>query len=106
MNNIPEELKVEIAEYIIDLQKGLIEDPNWDFDLDNCDWETYQEAFLNPSVLRTTISIWLNHLKLNGKEVENWEYARHRSYQYFRNYFDKDYTPEKPFEAWEIEEPH
>jgi len=106
MKNIPATIKFEIIDFIIDLQKGLIEDERWDFDLDECKWEAYQQSFLDPTHLRTTLSIWLNHLRLNEEdEIENSDDARFRAFQYFRAYFDHGYTFKPPFESWELEEP-
>lgn len=106
MNRLPRELKIEIVDFIIELQKGLIDDERWDFDVETCDWNAYQASFLDPTHLRTTLAVWLNHLAMDSEgTVENWEEARFRAAQYFRQHLDPRYKAEPPFEAWEIEEP-
>ncbi len=92
--------KGAVVGFIILLCKGLMEDARWNWDVEKCDWKNYQQAFLDPSILKTTLSVFVNCLEDN-----NYEDARYRAFQYFRRIIDSDYKPDQPFTIKEIEEP-
>ena len=102
-------LKIALSDFIIDLQGGLIDDERWNWDVERSDWKMYQESFLDPTVLRTTLAVWMNTIEMdeNGN-VTNESDAAFRAFQYFRHVFDLEYRESKEaprFEPWEIEEP-
>jgi hypothetical protein len=103
-------LKVALSDFIINLQKGLIDDERWDWDVEETDWKEYQQSFLDPTILRTTIAIWMNTIRLSetGEVIHSTD-AAFRAFQYFRSMFDRDYSHSKDapkFEMREIEEPY
>lgn len=110
LKQLPLPLKIALSDFIIFLQKGLIDDERWNWDLDNTDWKLYQEAFLDPTILRTTLAVWMNAVEMDDAgNVTNQSDAAFRAYQYFRQTFDHDYIRSEnapTFEAWEIEEPY
>ncbi len=109
MHHVPKELRGAVTGFVILLCKGLIEDKRWSWDLDQCDWKRYQSGFTDPSILKTTLSVYLNTLRLDEAGVVlNFEDARFRGFQYFRAHVDSSYpisAVEPPFQPHEIEEP-
>ena len=110
MTKLPFPLKMALSDFIIDLQKGLIDDERWNWDMEKSDWKQYQGSFLDPTILRTTLAVWMNTVELdeNGN-VTNQVDAAFRAFQYFRHIFDREYVASEAaptFEPWEIEEPY
>ena len=92
MKHIPEELRGAVIGFIMLLSKGFLEDNRWDWDIDRCDWQYYREGFCDPTILRTTLSIFMNNLMTNELDiVVNYENARFRAFQYFRQQIDLTY---------------
>ena len=103
-------LKTAISNFLIDLQGGLIDDERWSWDVEKSDWKRYRECFLDPTILRTTIAVWMNTIELDeAGNVTNEVDAAFRAFQYFRHMFDHEYRTSEgapTFEPWEIEEPY
>jgi len=110
MTKLPLPLKMALSDFIIDLQKGLIDDERWNWDVEKSDWKQYQESFLDPTILRTTLAVWMNTINLDATgSVTNEVDAAFRAFQYFRHMFDREYVASEAaptFEPWEIEEPY
>lgn len=83
------------------LCKGLMDDDRWDWDVEKCDWNKHQQGFLDPTILRTTLSVFMN--SLDSKSY--WD-ARYRAFQYFRMLIEPSYKPDTPFTMEEMEEPN
>ena len=99
-----------LSDFIINLQKGLIDDERWNWDVEKSGWKEYQESFLDPTTLRTTLAVWMNTIEFDetGK-VTNGVDAAFRAFQYFRHTFDSGYRTSEgapTFEPSEIEEPY
>lgn len=78
--------------FMVLLSKGLLDDNRWDWDEERFDWQHYQAGFADPTILRTTLSVFLNNLRLNDEDaVINYEDARFRGFQYFRALIDPSY---------------
>jgi hypothetical protein len=109
MHHVPEQLRGAVTGFVVLLCKGLIEDKRWDWDLDACDWTRYQSGFADPSILRTTVAVFMNTLEMDGAGIVlNYGDARFRASQYFRTHIDSAYPiggVEPPFQSHEIEEP-
>lgn len=108
MQGLSEEVRGAVAGFVVLLCKGLIDDSRWSWDVEQCDWKNYQAGFCDPTILRTSLAVFLNTLKLddNGKVI-NYHDARFRAFQYFRAQIDPSYPWESvmpPFEPFEIEE--
>lgn len=108
MQHVPKELRGAVTGFVILLSKGLIQDKRWNWDVDRCDWHRYQSGFADPSILKTTMAVFLNTLTMDedGK-VRNYEDARFRAFQYFRAHVDSSYPlagVQPPFQPYEIEE--
>jgi len=69
--------------------------------LENID---YIDAFKKePSLLEQAYAIFANNIKMdNNGVVLNAKYAEKRAAQYIRQYCDKSYSVDKPFEDWEV----
>ena len=91
------------------LSKGLLDDDRWDWDIERFDWQRYRAAFADPTILRTTMAVFLNSLKLDEfGSVLNYEDARYRAFQYFRALVDPSYpiaNVSPAFGPIEVEEP-
>jgi hypothetical protein len=109
MPQLPDEIKGAVTGFVVLLCKGLIEDERWDWDLDRSDWNAYQAGLTDPTVMRTTMVVFLNSLELDGDMlVRNYPDALFRGFQYFRSLVDSSYresSVEPPFQPHEIEEP-
>jgi hypothetical protein len=109
MNHVPQDLRGAVTGFMILLCKGLIDDKRWDWDVERFDWKAYQAGFMEPSILKTTLAVFLNTLALDKTgRVTNYVDARFRGFQYFRALVDSSYPyklVEPPFQAHEIEEP-
>jgi len=109
MSDVPQDLRGAVTGFVILLCKGLMDDKRWDWDIERCDWRTYQEGFTDPSILRTTLAVFLNTLELDEVgTVTNYADAKFRGFQYFRALIDPSYpykSVEPSFQAHEIEEP-
>src|SRR5579862_6567413 len=98
IKGITDEIKGAVVGFIALLCKGLMDDDRWDWDVEKCDWTGYQQGFLDPTILRTTVSVFMNRLGRSG----NYDDARFRAFQYFRMMIEPRYEPETPFEEqWE-----
>jgi hypothetical protein len=66
----------------------------------------YSDVLQQASALEMIFAIWSNVLDLDddGKPV-NADYARTRAAQWIRQYCDRDYEVNPPFEEWETELP-
>jgi hypothetical protein len=42
-----------------------MDDSRWDWDVERFDWKHYQAGFCDPTILRTTVAVFLNTLKLD-----------------------------------------
>jgi len=100
------ETKGAVVGFITLLCKGLMDDERWDWDVEKCNWDDHQWGFTDPTVLKTTVSIFMNNL---NDRCDNYEDARFRAFQYFRmmitGHTEKPYKVEKWFSAEEFEEP-
>jgi hypothetical protein len=105
---LSEDIRGAVTTFVVDLCKGLIDDDRWDWDVEQCDWTRYQQGFADPTILRTTLSVFLNNLKLDGSEViSNYPDASFRGFQYFRMMVDSSYPSAKvspPFSLEELQE--
>ena len=106
-------LKSSLYWFIEDYSKGLLGSENWDltndsFDEGRLDWEQYQRAIVDPTVMKEAITVWSNNVEVDGAgQVLNEEWARFRAFQSIRHHFDRsfsraDITP--PLESWEVKE--
>ncbi len=109
MQNLPEELRGAIVGFVVLLCKGLLDDPRWDWDLDKCDWKGYQCGFTDPTILRTTMAVFVNRLQLDDRgNVVNYDNAKFRAFQYFRSLIDDSFPSaaiDPPMRLSEMEEP-
>jgi len=88
-----------VVDFSLLLSKGYLEDDNWDWDFEKCDWERYRQCLVDPITIRTTMSVFMNCLENN-----DFEHAKYRAFQYFRMILEPEYKPE-PFTTQELEEP-
>ena len=112
--SLPASLKSGLYWFVSDLSKGLLENDQWDFDTewfdnDRLDWDKYTAALLDPTVLTTTISIWMNNLAIDDAGcVSDAEHSAFRAAQYLRTQFDDAFTLDSiippPLGAWELRE--
>lgn len=100
---ITKEMKGAVVGFMVLLCKGLMDDDRWDWDVEKCDWKAYQWGFSDPTVLKTTVSVFVN--SLDNDKCENYVDARFRAFQYFRMIIEPGYKPETPFSMDEMEEP-
>jgi hypothetical protein len=100
---VSEQLKGAVVGFMVLLCKGLLDDDKWDWDVEECDWRGYQEGLLDPTILKTTVSVFMN--SLDGSMCENYCDARFRGFQYFRSQIESHYIPQPPFTAGELKEP-
>jgi hypothetical protein len=109
MQSVSNDLRGAVVGFLVLLNKGLMDDSRWDWDVEQFKWKDYQEGFTDSSILKTTLAVFLNTLKLDDVGgVVNYHDARFRAFQYFRAMIDPEYpyagvTP--PFQQFEIEEP-
>ena len=109
MKTIPEDIRGAVTGFVILLSKGLLDDDIWDWDVERFEWQQYQAVFCDPSVLRTTLAVFLNNLRIDERgAVANYQESRFRGFQYFRAQIDPSYslaqvTP--PFMPAELDEP-
>jgi len=108
MDHLPDDFRGAVTGFVVLLCKGLLEDERWDWDLDECNWQRYKDGFADPTVLKTTISVFLNNLRLDDSgAVANYNDARFRGFQYFRALVDPSYSiadVSPPFGLPELEE--
>lgn len=109
MHHIPTELRGAVSGFVVLLCKGLLDDQRWNWDLDRCNWRGYQAGFMDASILRTALAVFLNTLEMDeAGAVTNYDGAKFRGFQYFRALVDSSYpfeAVEPPFQPHEIEEP-
>jgi hypothetical protein len=109
MQDVSPDIRGAISGFVVLLCKGMIEDTRWNWDLDQFDWKQYQEGFCDPTIMKTTLAVFLNTLKLDDDgNVLNYHDAKFRAFQYFRALIDPGYPYESvapPFQSFEIEEP-
>jgi len=56
-----------------------------------------------PSLLEQAYAIFANNIEMDENGVVlNAKYAENRAAQYIRQYCDRDYSVDKPFEDWEV----
>ena len=105
MSQISSDIRGALTAYVVLLCKGLLDDDRWDWDVDDCNWDRYQKCFNDPSILRTTICVFVNNLEINdGNDIKNYTDARYRGFQYFRSCIEPEYNLTKKLESWELEE--
>lgn len=64
----------------------------------------YSCIFREPSALEQAYAIFANVLEVGESgEVTNAKHAERRAAQFIRQYVDRGYTVEPPFEGWEVE---
>jgi hypothetical protein len=109
MHHVQKELRGAVTGFVILLCKGLIQDKRWNWNVDLCDWKRYHTGFTDPSILKTTLAVFLNTVEMDeAGAVTNYEDAKYRGFQYFRALVDSSYpfkAVEPPFQPHEIEEP-
>ena len=109
MKRVPDDIRGAVSGFVVLLCKGLLDDDRWDWDLERIDWQHYQAGFGDPTILRTTLSVFLNNLRVNDSgEVVNYTDARFRGFQYFRALIDASYPLAKvspQFDSAELDEP-
>jgi hypothetical protein len=109
MNVVSEEIKGAVVGFVMHLCKGMLDDDRWDWDVEKCDWRGYQEGFLDSTILRTTMAVFLNTLRLDeGGNILNYTDAIFRAAQYFRALVDPAYPISQvipKFTLAEMEEP-
>ncbi|MFN7878123.1 MAG: hypothetical protein ACK5PB_22590 [Pirellula sp.] len=108
MPHSPNDVRNAVVGFTVLLCKGLLDDDHGDWDLECFDTELYRAGFGDPTILRTTLAVFLNNLLLDdSNSVVNYNDARFRGFQYFRGMIDPAFplshvTP--PFEPSELEE--
>lgn len=109
MKRVPEDFRGVVTGFMVLLSKGLLDDDRWDWDVEQFEWQLYQAGFSDPTVLRTTLSVFLNNLRFDSNEaVINYQDARFRRFQYFRAMVDSTYPLDHvspPFSPAELDEP-
>ncbi len=56
------------------------------------------------SFAEQAFAIFMNNLEIDEDgNVLNYKYSENRAAQYIRQYFDKNYKADPPFEFWEVE---
>jgi len=106
---VPIQLRGAVTGFVVLLSKGLIDDRRWNWDIEKCDWKRYQSGFSDPSVLKTTMAVFMNTLEVDvSGTVTNWPDATFRGFQYFRAQVDPSYPfkmIQPKFLQEEMEEP-
>lgn len=109
MNRVPDDFRYAVTGFAVLLCKGLLDDDRWDWDVEQIDWQHYQSGFADPTILRTTLSVFLNSLTVDDSgAVLNYQDARFRGFQYFRAMIDPSYPIAQvspPFGLAELDEP-
>jgi hypothetical protein len=109
MTRVPDDLKGAVIGFVVLLSKGLLDNEKWDWDIERFDWQRYQEGFCDPTILRTTLAVFLNNLQIDDHgAVVNYENARFRGFQYFRSSIDPVHPftlVSPPFASAELAEP-
>jgi hypothetical protein len=107
MAHLSDDVRGAVNGFVIRVCKGLLDDPRWDWDIERFNWQEYLQGFNDPTILRTTIAVFLNNLEIDqtGSAV-NYIDARFRAFQYFRMMIDPAYAEvQPPFAPAELEEP-
>lgn len=109
MPSLSSDIRGAVAGFVILLSKGSMDDVRWDWDMEQFSWDKYHAAFCDPTILRTTLAVFLNTLELDDiGAVVNYRDARFRAFQYFRAMIgDRTYkmaNVDPPFQPYEIEE--
>lgn len=106
-NGVPEDVKGAVVGFMILLVKGLLDDERWDWDNEASvkDWPFYQSAVADATILRTTLSVFLNTLQVKDGKVLNYQDAKFRGFQYFRMLLGHEGHTGLHFTAAELEEP-
>jgi hypothetical protein len=114
MKPIPNGLKVALYWFVDAITKGLLDNENWDFnplerfESGELDWERYQAAMNDPTIIKTVYAIWMNNIQLDDEhQIVNEEHACFRAFQYLRTQFDGEYTSDRinpPLTAAELDE--
>lgn len=109
MMRVPDDIRGAVTGFVVLLCKGLLDDDRWDWDVEGIDWQHYRDGFGDPTILKTTLSVFLNNLKLDDSgAVVNYQDARFRGFQYFRALIDPSYPIDlvsPPFGSAELDEP-
>ena len=109
MKHIPDDIRGAVTGFVVLLCTGSLDDDRWDWDVEQSDWQSYQAGFSDPTILRTTLSVFLNSLKVDERgAVVNYQDARFRGFQYFRALVDPSYPLAQispPFGSAELDEP-
>ncbi len=92
MQNLSNDDRGAVVGFVVLLCKGLLDDPQWNWDIENCDWKNYQSGSTDPTVLCTTMAVFVNTLKLNENgTVANYNDASFSAFQYFRSLIDPSF---------------
>lgn len=103
---LADNIKGAVTGFVMHLNKGMLDDSRWDWDVEKCDWEGYKQALLDPSIVRTTLAVFLNHLDIDAEDkVTNYSDAMFRAFQYFRMLLGEGYKPDTVFTLEEMAEP-
>ena len=104
---LSEDIKGAVVGFIILLTKGLLDDERWDWDVEKENyWEDVKEGVMDPTILRTTISVFLNTLRIDESgKVLNYQDAKFRGFQYFRMLLGHEGYQGQEFTSSELEEP-
>jgi len=93
--------------------KGELGSRRWDltnecFDEGVLDWEAYQRAIVDPSVMKQAITVWSNNIQVDTNGVVlNEEGASFGAFQAIRYHFDNTFPYSKivsSLEHWEVQE--
>jgi hypothetical protein len=109
MKRLPDDIRGAVTGFVVLLSKGLLDDDRWEWDVEGIEWHRYQAGFSDPTILRTSLSVFLNNLKFDDSWViANYRDARFRGFQYFRVMIDPSYSLDQvspPFGPEELDEP-
>jgi len=110
MKHISSDIRGAVTGFMMLLCKGLLDDERWDWDVEKADWKSYHAGFNDPTILKTTLAVFLNNLMVDDMgAVVNYEDARFRGFQYFRTLVDTLYTFKQvlpSFSSEELDEPN
>lgn len=91
MKHVSDGLRGAVVGFVVLLSKGLLDDARWDWDVEKLDWQDYLAGFTDPTILRTTMAVFMNTLTIDDVGGVNSEDARFRAFQYFRTQVDPAY---------------
>jgi hypothetical protein len=108
MMRVSDDFRGAVTGFVVLLCKGLLDDDRWEWDVERFEWRHYQDGFGDPTILKTTLSVFLNNLRVDESgAVVNYRDARFRGFQYFRALIDPSYPiadVSPPFTSTELDE--